>query len=82
MADTLNYCGKSMESFFDKTGRDRIIHDWLKLKHTGTRPNYVKLYEWVLAKNPHYKELNELIILAFEAGIEFSRATNRQAKGE
>lgn len=67
-----------MECFFDKYGRDRIIHDWCKKKDVM----YVRLYEWMLAKRPQYKDFNDLILLAFEAGIAFSRATERQARQE
>lgn len=65
-----------MESFFDEFGRDRVIADWLK----RYKPDYVKLYEGILSRRPQYKELNELIILAFETGIEFSRASEREAR--
>lgn len=66
-----------MEPFFDNYGRDMVISDWLD----KNRPELVKLYRYVLARKAHWKELNEVIILAFEAGIEFSHMKNaRQAR--
>lgn len=67
-----------MDSFFDKHGRDRVIMDWLERYN----PEYAKLYNGVLDRRWQYKDLNSLIIMAFEAGISFSRASEREARQE
>jgi hypothetical protein len=67
-----------MDNFFDKYGRDRILIDWLK----RYKSEYVRLYDGILARRHQYMDFNELIILAFEAGIDFSRATKRNARIE
>jgi hypothetical protein len=65
-----------MDSFFDKYGRDRVIMDWLK----RYKADYARLYNGILVRRGAYADLNELIILAFETGIEFARATERDAR--
>jgi hypothetical protein len=66
-----------MDWFFDKFGRDMVIADWLK----RNKPDYVKLYQHILAKNATgYAELNQLILLAFETGISFARASERDPR--
>ncbi len=69
-----------MDNFFDKNGRDRIIHDWLKRNN----PDFVGTYEHVLSKISDYKNFNILFLMAFEAGCEFAKASkdNREAKVE
>jgi len=66
-----------MDWFFDSSGRDMVIADWLK----RNKPEYVKIYEHILARQSSgHQELNELILLAFETGIEFARASKREAR--
>lgn len=68
-----------MDWFFDKHGRDMVIMDWLK-RHKETA-DYPKLYDYLLARRTvGYEALNGLVIAAFEAGIEFSRASKREAR--
>lgn len=66
-----------MEPFFDQYGRDMVIMDWL----SKNKPELVKLYRYVLGRRVEWKELNDMILLAFETGIEFSHMKNaRQAR--
>lgn len=68
-----------MDWFFDKFGRDRVIMDWFSRLRDDK--GHVKLYEGILQRrNQGYEELNELIVDAFEAGIEFSRASKRDVR--
>ena len=60
-----------MDNFFDKQGRDRIIHDWLK----RNKPNFVSMYEHVLAKREDFMNYNSLFLMVFEAGCEFAKAS-------
>lgn len=61
-----------MSNFFDKRGRDRVIHDWLKTN----KKSFVRLYEHVLLKQKDHPELNDLILQVFEAGINFAQMDN------
>jgi len=66
-----------MDWFFDKFGRDMVIADWLQ----RNQPEYVRLYQHILSKHSDgFEQLNELIFLAFETGIEFARASKREAR--
>ncbi len=67
-----------MITFFDKTGRDRIIHDFIQ----SNKPAFIPLYENVLIGLDKYKNFNALFIFAFEAGYAFAKASrdNREPK--
>ncbi len=65
-------------SFFDKHGRDRVIFDWLKIN----RPDFASMYESLLDRYDKYQKFNTLMLMIFEAGIEFGRAQIREARKE
>ena len=67
-----------MDSFFDKHGRDRIIMDWI----AKTSPETVSAYRYCLSHygRSDYKTFNQLMLMAFEAGINFSQATKREPR--
>jgi hypothetical protein len=69
-----------MESFFDEYGRDRVILDWI----VKNKPMMAAAYRYVLCKNlnAEYQTFNDLMFIAFEAGIDFSRATSRDSRKE
>lgn len=72
-----------MDWFFDNFGRDRIIMDWLQRNpcQRENDGNLSTLYDYTLSRrNEGRKDLNDLIIMAFEAGIAFSRATKREPR--
>ena len=65
-----------MDSFFDKFGRDRVIMDWLR----RYKPELMKLYDGILVRRHEYQDFNDLILFAFEVGIDFSRASKRDPR--
>lgn len=65
-----------MDSFFDEVGRDMVIMDWFK----RYKPEQVKLYQDILDGHGIYKDLNEMILAVFEAGIDFARISERNAR--
>ena len=65
-----------MEWFFDKFGRDKVIMDWLK----RYKPEHIKLYEGILARRAQYTDLNDFLLMVFEIGIDFSRASKRDPR--
>lgn len=61
--------------FYDKRGRDMVVHDWLK-RYSN---DHVKLYETLLNGYKKHEPLNQLVLLAFEAGIAFATMKNEAA---
>jgi hypothetical protein len=60
-----------VDNFFDKQGRDRVIHDWLK----RNKPDFVSMYEHVLSQREDFRNYNSLFLMVFEAGCAFAKAS-------